>query len=98
MAAPGTARKHLKIWSTHSKRSGADQFSWAGMWLLGEIVWVLKQCAQFTQPTLTVNPQTFRTTRSGAVSYFAGGDPAYPKDTGFALKDWVKCEATDAAE
>jgi len=68
------------------------------MWLLGEIVWVLTQCAKFTQPTLTVNPQTFRTTRSGAVAYFAGGDPAYPKDTGFALKDWVKCEATDAAE
>jgi hypothetical protein len=44
-----------------------------------------------------VNPQTFRTTRSGAVDYFAGGDPAFPKDTGFALKDWVKCEATDSA-
>lgn len=49
------------------------------------------------KPTLTVNPQTFRTTRSGAVAYFAGGDPAFPKDTGFALKDWVKCEATDSA-
>ena len=43
------------------------------------------------KPTLTVNPQTFRTTRAGALSYFVGGDPAFPKDTGFALKGWNKC-------
>jgi len=49
------------------------------------------------KPTLTVNPQTFRTTRSGALAYFVGGDPAFPKDKGFALKDWTKCETTDAA-
>jgi len=49
------------------------------------------------KPTLSVNPQTFRTTRSGALAYFVGGDSAYPKDTGFALKDWTKCEVTDAA-
>ena len=49
------------------------------------------------KPTLTVNPQTFRTTRDGALAYFVGGDPAFPKDTGFALKDWTKCEVTDAA-
>ena len=49
------------------------------------------------KPTLTVNPQTFRTTRAGALSYFVGGDPAYPKDTGFALKGWNKCEVVNAA-
>jgi len=49
------------------------------------------------KPTLTVNPQTFRTTRSGALAYFVGGDPAFPGDKGFALKDWTKCEVTDAA-
>lgn len=49
------------------------------------------------KPTLTVNPQTFRTTRAGALAYFVGGDPAYPKDTGFALKDWTKCEIKNAA-
>ena len=49
------------------------------------------------KPTLTVNPQTFRTTRAGALSYFVGGDPAYPKDTGFALKGWNKCEVANAA-
>ena len=49
------------------------------------------------KPTLTVNPQTFRTTRAGALSYFVGGDPAFPKDTGFALKGWNKCEPVNAA-
>ena len=49
------------------------------------------------KPTLTVNPQTFRTTRAGALSYFVGGDPAFPKDTGFALKGWNKCEVANAA-
>lgn len=44
------------------------------------------------KPTLTVNPQTFRTTRAGALSYFVGGDPAYPDDTGFALNNWTNCE------
>ena len=48
------------------------------------------------KPTLTVNPQTFRTTRAGALSYFVGGDPAFPKDTGFALKGWKKCEVANA--
>ncbi len=49
------------------------------------------------KPTLTVNPQTFRTTRAGALAYFVGGDPAFPKDTGFALKGWTKCEVDNAA-
>lgn len=49
------------------------------------------------KPTLTVAPQTFRTTRAGALAYFVGGDSAFPKDTGFALKGWTKCEARNAA-
>lgn len=49
------------------------------------------------KPTLTEVPQTFRTTREGALSYFVGGNPAYPKDTGFALKGWTKCEIANAA-
>ena len=49
------------------------------------------------KPTLTVNPQTFRTTRAGALAYFVGGDSAFPKDTGFALKGWTKCEISNAA-
>ena len=49
------------------------------------------------KPTLTVNPQTFRTTRAGALSYFVGGDSNFPKDTGFALKGWKKCDVENAA-
>jgi hypothetical protein len=49
------------------------------------------------KPTLTVNPQTFRTSRDGALSYFVGGDPAYPKDTGFALNGWKECEIDNEA-
>jgi len=49
------------------------------------------------KPTLTVVPQTFRTTRAGALAYFVGGDSNFPKDTGFALKGWKQCEAKNAA-
>lgn len=49
------------------------------------------------KPTLTVSPQTFRTTRAGALAYFVGGDAAFPKDTGFALKGWTKCEVVNSA-
>lgn len=49
------------------------------------------------KPTLTVAPQTFRTTRAGALAYFVGGDSAFPKDTGFALKGWTGCEARNSA-
>ena len=49
------------------------------------------------KPTLTVAPQTFRTTRAGALAYFVGGDPAFPKDTGFALKPWTKCDIANSA-
>lgn len=48
------------------------------------------------KPTLTVKPQTFRLTRAGALAYFVGGDPSFPKDTGFALKGWKKCEVENA--
>lgn len=48
------------------------------------------------KPTLTTAPQTFRTTRDGALAYFVGGNSAYPKDTGFALKGWTKVEVKNA--
>lgn len=40
------------------------------------------------KPTLTTAPQTFRTTREGALAYFVGGNPKFPNDNGFALKGW----------
>jgi hypothetical protein len=48
------------------------------------------------KPTLTVAPQTFRTTRAGALAYFVGGDTAFPQDQGFALKGWRKVEIQNA--
>ena len=49
------------------------------------------------KPTLTVAPQTFRTTRAGALAYFVGGDTAFPKDKGFALNGWTRCDIANSA-
>lgn len=49
------------------------------------------------KPTLAAAPQTFRTTRDGALAYFVGGDSNYPADTGFALKGWRAYEIDNAA-
>ncbi len=49
------------------------------------------------KPTLTTAPQTFRTTREGALSYFVGHNPAYPDDRGFALNGWRSVEIRNAA-
>lgn len=49
------------------------------------------------KPTLTVAPQTFRTTRAGALAYFVGDDSNFPMDKGFALKGWRKVEIKNAA-
>ena len=43
------------------------------------------------KPTLTHGAQTFRMDKQGALAYFVGGDPAYPDDSGFALKGWTTC-------
>lgn len=43
------------------------------------------------KPTLASGDQTFRATREGALSYFVGNDPAFPDDSGFALKGWRSC-------
>ena len=47
-------------------------------------------------PTLASGKDTFRLTRDGALSYFVGGDPRYPTDSGFALKNWKSCEIKNA--
>ncbi len=49
------------------------------------------------KPTLTVAPQTFRTTREGALAYFVGGNPAFPHDSGFALNGWQRVEISNSA-
>ena len=42
------------------------------------------------KPTLSGGAHTFRTSEEGALSYFVGGDPGYPDDSGFAIKGWRK--------
>lgn len=49
------------------------------------------------KPTLTEAPQTFRTTKEGALAYFVGQNPNFPKDTGFALKNWASVSFDNAA-
>ncbi len=49
------------------------------------------------KPTLASAPQTFRVTKEGALAYFVGSNPKYPKDTGFALKGWKKVDIENAA-
>lgn len=48
------------------------------------------------KPTLTVNPQTFRTTKEGALAYFVGANKDFPNDDGFALKGWRSCQIENA--
>ena len=40
------------------------------------------------KPTLSGGAQTFRTDRTGTLSYFIGHNPDFPQDTGFGLKSW----------
>ena len=49
------------------------------------------------KPTLTTAPQTFRTTKEGALAYFVGDNKAFPGDTGFALKGWRSVEIKNVA-
>jgi hypothetical protein len=39
------------------------------------------------KPTLAAQEQ-FRTSFDAALSYFVGGNPSYPEDSGFAIKPW----------
>ncbi len=49
------------------------------------------------KPTLTTTPQTFRTTREGALAYFVGHNSKFPGDSGFALKHWRAVKIENAA-
>jgi len=48
------------------------------------------------KPTLAFGDQTFRLTKEGALAYFVGGNPEFPNDSGFALKNWVDAKFTTA--
>ena len=49
-----------------------------------------KEGKVFFKPTLAFGKNTFRNTKEGALSYFIAGNKAFPDDSGFALKHWVK--------
>ena len=47
----------------------------------------------FFRPTLAFKPHAFRTDKPGTLSYFIGGNSAFPNDgKGFARGPWVNCE------
>ena len=49
------------------------------------------------KPTLSGGSQTFRPTKEGALSYFAGHNSAYPNDSGFGIKFWREISSDTSA-
>ena len=51
----------------------------------------------FFRPTLAFTPHAFRTDKAGTLSYFIGGNPAFPGDgEGFARGPWVSADYSNA--
>jgi hypothetical protein len=76
----------IKIGKVHA--DGGDYKTAAGQ-ILDEL-YDYKEGKVFFKPTLATGSNTFRPTREGALSYFVGGNPKFPEDSGFALKRWTK--------
>jgi hypothetical protein len=93
-AQQGWCSALLDISATHQKDGQPAAKALAGQVI--DAAYGYQLGAVLFKPTLAVNPQTFRTTRAGALAYFVGGDPDFPKDEGFALKGWTKCEIDNA--
>lgn len=49
------------------------------------------------KPTLASGDQTFRPTKTGALSYFVAHNDEYPRDGGFALNGWRSCRSETSA-
>lgn len=94
-AQQGWCKALIDISTTYEKNGQAAAKALAGKVI--DTAYGYQMGVVLFKPTLTVNPQTFRTTRAGALSYFVGGDPSFPKDSGFALKGWKKCDIDNAA-
>lgn len=85
----------VRIATTHDER-GID----AARTVAGEVIdsaYAYASTPVLFKPTLAAPPTTFRTTREGALSYFVGGDPNFPGDSGFALRGWRNYEIQNAA-
>jgi hypothetical protein len=76
----------IKIGKVHA--DGGDYKTAAGQ-IIDEL-YDYKEGKVFFKPTLATGSNTFRPTREGALSYFVGGNPKFPEDSGFALKRWTK--------
>lgn len=76
----------VKIGQVH--QAGGDYHALANQ-LIGDL-YDYQEGTVFFRPTLAYGKNAFRNTQAGAVSYFVGGDPNFPEDSGFALKHWVK--------
>jgi hypothetical protein len=85
----------VNISSTHESNGQAAAKSLAEQVI--DAAYGYQMGAVLFKPTLTTNPQTFRTTRAGALSYFVGGDAEFAADSGFALKGWTACQPETAA-
>lgn len=94
-AQQGWCKALLDIGAAYQKEGQAAAESLAGAVI--DAAYAYQMGAVLFKPTLTVNPQTFRTTREGALAYFVGGNETFPNDTGFALKGWTACAAENAA-
>lgn len=94
-AQEGWCKALVDISATHEKSGQAAAKTLAEKVI--DAAYGYQMGAVLFKPTLTVNPQTFRTTRAGALSYFVGGDSSFPDDAGFALKGWHKCSIANAA-
>lgn len=78
------------------KEEGGDQKAFASEVLSS--AYNYDQGKVFFKPTLAYGDQTFRNDKEGALAYFAGGNPKYPNDKGFALTPWVKARYDNAGE
>jgi hypothetical protein len=76
----------VRVAQTHAQ--GGDAKAEAGRMI--DALYDYADGTVFFKPTLAFGPRTFRPTREGALAYFVGGNPAFPEDTGFALKGWTK--------
>lgn len=85
----------VNISQTHARQGQAAAKALAEQVI--DAAYAYQMGAVLFKPTLTVAPQTFRTTRAGALAYFVGGDSNFPRDNGFALKGWTQCRSNPVA-
>jgi len=84
----------IKISQTH-EREGVEQARAVARELIDDL-YALDYGPVLFKPTLAGAGQNFRMDLQGALAYFVGGDPEFPRDSGFALKGWQSVEVENA--